>query len=71
MAVGASKYGTSYRAPYTLDFTPPPAPAGGNVTGAITSAIDAITGLPVGAAVRSGGIMPLLLIGGLLYLVSR
>jgi hypothetical protein len=71
MAVGASKYGTSYRAPYTLDFTPPPAPAGGNVTGAITSAIDAITGLPVGAAVSSGGIMPLLLIGGLLYLVSR
>jgi hypothetical protein len=71
MAVGASKYGTSYRAPYTLDFTPPPAPA---ASGAITSAIDAITGLPVSAALGVGSgssLMPLLLIGGLLYLVSR
>jgi hypothetical protein len=70
MAVGASKYGTSYRAPYTLDFTPPATPAS-SVTGTLTSAIDAITGLPIGAAVSSGSLMPLLLIGGLLYLVSR
>jgi hypothetical protein len=60
MAIGASKYGTSYRAPYTLDFTPPPVS-----TTSVTSALSSITG-------GSGGsLMPLLLIGAALYMVSR
>jgi hypothetical protein len=72
MAVGASKYGTSYRAPYTLDFTPPPAPAGSSITSGLTSLIDSVTGLPVSAAAGApSSLMPLLLIGAVLYLVSR
>jgi hypothetical protein len=73
MAVGASKYGTSYRAPYSLDFTPPPpAPAGSSITSGLTSLVDSITGLPVSAAAGApSSLMPLLLIGAALYLVSR
>lgn len=69
-AVGGSKYGTSYRAPYTLDFTPPPAPAVSNVRGEISSAIDALTGLPV-SQIGSPSFMPLLLIAGLIFMVTR
>jgi len=75
MAVGASKYGTSYRAPYSLDFTPPPpppAPSLSNISSGLTSLIDSVTGLPVSAAAGApSSIMPLLLIGAALYLVSR
>jgi hypothetical protein len=66
--VGASKYGTQFRAAYTLDFTPPAAPAG---TGVFSSLIDAVTGLPVSAAAGSPSLMPLLLIGGLLWLALK
>jgi len=60
MPVGASKYGTSYRAGYTLDFTPPAQPAG---TGTLASML----------APGAGGtsLMPLLLMGGLLYMAMR
>jgi len=72
MAVGASKYGTSYRAPYSLDFTPPPPPPASAITSGVTSLIDAVTGLPVSAAAGApSSLMPLLLIGAVLYLVSR
>lgn len=60
LAVGGSKYGTSARGAYTLDFTPPATAAS-----SVTSALSSITG-------GSGGsIMPLLLIGALLFLVKR
>jgi len=72
MAVGASKYGTSYRAPYSLDFTPPPPPPAASITSGLTTLIDTVTGLPVSAAAGApSSIMPLLLIGAALYLVSR
>jgi hypothetical protein len=72
MAVGASKYGTSYRAPYSLDFTPPPPPPAASITSGVTSLIDAVTGLPVSAAAGApSSLMPLLLLGAALYLVSR
>jgi hypothetical protein len=73
MAVGASKYGTSYRAPYSLDFTPPPPPpAAASITSGLTSLIDTVTGLPVSAATGApSSLMPLILLGAALYLVSR
>jgi len=76
MAIGASSYGTSYRAPYSLDFTPPPPPPVASITGGLTSLIDTVTGLPISTAAGAAAgapssLMPLLLIGAALYLVSR
>lgn len=73
MAIGASSYGTSYRAPYTLDFTPPPRPVAqgiSSIPGEITSVIDAVTGLPVSAA-GTPSFVPLLLIAAAVWMVSR
>lgn len=58
MPVGASKYGTSYRAGYTLDFTPP-----------ATSASSLTSMLAPGASGSS--LMPLLLIGAVAYMATR
>lgn len=57
--VFGSKYGATSRGAYTLDFTPP----AGGVTGTLASALTA--GTP------GSSLMPLLLIGAALFLVSR
>lgn len=59
MPVGASKYGTSYRAGYTLDFTPP------------ATSTSSLTSMLAPGASGGSSIMPLLLIGAVLYMATR
>jgi hypothetical protein len=62
--VFGSSYGASSRSAYTLDFTPP---ATVSPTASISSALDSITGTAGGGS----SLLPLLLIGGAVYLATR